>query len=155
MLRALGDYGSLMLFPDKLFMERQVFAAPGLANPEDESVYLALGGGGRADARGVRRRGVLAGTGPQPAAASARAGSCSGSCRSPTSSPSTPAWPNTGSTCRASGFLLFLAGVALDLPISPAAAARRFAVAPRLVLLAVGALARADVVAAPSTGATS
>ena len=33
MIRALGDYGSLMLFPDKLFMERQVFAAPGLANP--------------------------------------------------------------------------------------------------------------------------
>ena len=43
MLRALGDYGSLMLFPAKLFMERQVFAAPGLANPEDASVYLALG----------------------------------------------------------------------------------------------------------------
>ena len=42
MIRALGDYGSLMLFPDKLFMERQVFAAPGLANPEDESVYRAL-----------------------------------------------------------------------------------------------------------------
>ena len=43
MLRALGDYGSLMLFPDKLFMERQVFAAPGLANPADASVYFALG----------------------------------------------------------------------------------------------------------------
>ncbi len=43
MLRALGDYGSLMVFPAKLFMERQVFAAPGLANPEDESVYFALG----------------------------------------------------------------------------------------------------------------
>ncbi len=43
MLRALGDYGSLMLFPAKLFMERQVFAAPGLANPEDASVYFALG----------------------------------------------------------------------------------------------------------------
>ncbi len=43
MLRALGDYGSLMIFPAKLFMERQVFAAPGLANPADDSVYFALG----------------------------------------------------------------------------------------------------------------
>jgi tetratricopeptide (TPR) repeat protein len=43
MIRALGDYGSLMLFPSRLFMERQVFAAPGLASPEDESVYFALG----------------------------------------------------------------------------------------------------------------
>ncbi len=43
MLRALGDYGSLMIFPAKLFMERQVFAAPGLANPADASVYFALG----------------------------------------------------------------------------------------------------------------
>jgi tetratricopeptide (TPR) repeat protein len=43
MIRALGDYGSLMLFPDKLFMERQVFAAPGLANPPDPAVYTALG----------------------------------------------------------------------------------------------------------------
>ena len=46
MIRALGDYGSLMLFPDKLFMERQVFAAPGLAHPEEASVYLALAVGG-------------------------------------------------------------------------------------------------------------
>ena len=43
MLRALGDYGSLMLFPVKLFMERQVFAAPGLANPADDAVYFTLG----------------------------------------------------------------------------------------------------------------
>ena len=43
MLRALGDYGSLLIFPAKLFMERQVFAAPGLANPADDSVYFALG----------------------------------------------------------------------------------------------------------------
>lgn len=43
MLRALGDYGSLLLFPDKLFMERQVFAAPGLANAENESFYRILG----------------------------------------------------------------------------------------------------------------
>ena len=42
MIRALGDYGSLMLFPDKLFMERQVFAAPGLASPADAGVYTAL-----------------------------------------------------------------------------------------------------------------
>lgn len=43
MIRALGDYGSLLLFPVKLFMERQVFAAPGLANPADDAVYFALG----------------------------------------------------------------------------------------------------------------
>jgi tetratricopeptide (TPR) repeat protein len=42
MIRALGDYGSLMLFPDKLFMERQVFAAPGLANPAGAMVYTSL-----------------------------------------------------------------------------------------------------------------
>ncbi len=41
-LRALGDYGSLLLFPAKLFMERQVFAAPGLANAEDETFYHTL-----------------------------------------------------------------------------------------------------------------
>lgn len=43
MIRALGDYGSLMIFPDKLFMERQVFAAPGLQNADDDAVYFALG----------------------------------------------------------------------------------------------------------------
>jgi tetratricopeptide (TPR) repeat protein len=43
MIRALGDYGGLLLFPKKLFMERQVFAAPGLANPPDASVYFAMG----------------------------------------------------------------------------------------------------------------
>lgn len=43
MIRALGDYGSLMIFPDKLFMERQVFAAPGLENADDAAVYFALG----------------------------------------------------------------------------------------------------------------
>ena len=42
MLRALGDYGSLLLFPDKLFMERQVFSAPGLANAQDEFLYNTL-----------------------------------------------------------------------------------------------------------------
>lgn len=43
MIRALGDYGSLLIFPHKLFMERQVFAAPGLQNPDDDAVYFALG----------------------------------------------------------------------------------------------------------------
>ncbi len=42
MIRALGDYGSLLLFPVKLFMERQVFAAPGLASPADDAVYFTL-----------------------------------------------------------------------------------------------------------------
>ena len=48
MLRALGDYGSLLLFPDKLFMERQVFAAPGLANAPDEVFYTSLAVSGAA-----------------------------------------------------------------------------------------------------------
>ena len=42
MLRALGDYGSLMLYPKELFMERQVFAAPGLDNTADDALYLSL-----------------------------------------------------------------------------------------------------------------
>ena len=42
MLRALGDYGSLLLFPDKLFMERQVFAPPGLADAPDAFFYHML-----------------------------------------------------------------------------------------------------------------
>ncbi len=42
MLRALGDYGSLLLFPKELFMERQVFAAPGLDNAPDEALYFSL-----------------------------------------------------------------------------------------------------------------
>lgn len=42
MLRALGDYGSLLLYPNQLFMERQVFAAPGLANAQDEFFYNTL-----------------------------------------------------------------------------------------------------------------
>ena len=42
MLRALGDYGSLLVFPKALFMERQVFAAPGLANSQDEWFYHTL-----------------------------------------------------------------------------------------------------------------
>ena len=42
MLRALGDYSRLMIFPDALFMERQVFAAPGLENPADPAYYNAL-----------------------------------------------------------------------------------------------------------------
>ena len=42
MLRALGDYGSLMLYPKKLFMERQVFAAPGASQPGDDARYLSL-----------------------------------------------------------------------------------------------------------------
>ena len=42
MLRALGDYGSLLVFPNKLFMERQVFAAGSLAGTPDEALYLSL-----------------------------------------------------------------------------------------------------------------
>ncbi len=42
MLRALGDYGSLLIFPKDLFMERQVFAAPGLANAQDAWFYHLL-----------------------------------------------------------------------------------------------------------------
>ena len=46
MIRALGDYGSLMIFPYKLFMERQVFAAPGLSNPGAAGFYHALAAAG-------------------------------------------------------------------------------------------------------------
>ncbi len=46
MLRALGDYARLMLFPHRLFMERQVFAAPGLTNPSTALFYNALAAGG-------------------------------------------------------------------------------------------------------------
>lgn len=46
MLRALGDYGNLLLFPSRLFMERQVFAAPGLANARSPLFYHALAFGG-------------------------------------------------------------------------------------------------------------
>ena len=46
MLRALGDYAGLMLFPHRLHMERQVFAAPGLGNPESPAFYFGLAVGG-------------------------------------------------------------------------------------------------------------
>ena len=46
MLRALGDYGSLLLFPKDLFMERQVFASPGLANAREAWFYHTLFFGG-------------------------------------------------------------------------------------------------------------
>ena len=42
MLRALGDYGSLMVYPKELFMERQVFTPPGLEKPGDDALYLSL-----------------------------------------------------------------------------------------------------------------
>ena len=42
MLRALGDYGSLMVYPKELFMERQVFAPPGQEKPGDDALYLSL-----------------------------------------------------------------------------------------------------------------
>ncbi len=46
-LRALGDYGSLLLFPGKLLMERQVFPAPNVALTfEDRVFYESLTAGG-------------------------------------------------------------------------------------------------------------
>ena len=42
MLRALGDYGSLMLYPKALFMERQVFSAPGLDQSANDALYFSL-----------------------------------------------------------------------------------------------------------------
>ena len=41
-LRALGDYAGLLLFPHNLHMERQVFAAPGLGHPESPTFYFSL-----------------------------------------------------------------------------------------------------------------
>ena len=107
MLRALGDYGSLMLFPAKLFMERQVFAAPGLANPEDASVYFALGVAGVMMIVGAHRRGALARTRTNAPARGCGRGSRSGFCRCRTCFPSTPASRSTGFTCPASGSCFF------------------------------------------------
>ena len=139
MIRALGDYGSLMLFPDKLFMERQVFAAPGLANPDEESVYLALAAGGVAmlaafaagacwpgRGRNLRRFGAgwfLLGFLPISNLFSLNASVAEH-------------WLYLPSI----GFLLFLTGVGLDLPFSSVPPRRRAVFAMTAVLLAAGAL---------------
>ena len=139
MIRALGDYGSLMLFPDKLFMERQVFAAPGLANPDDESFYRALAAGGvlmlvafaagafwPGQGRNLRRFGAgwfLLGFLPISNLFSLNASVAEH-------------WLYLPSI----GFLLFLAGVALDLPFSSLPPRRVTALAAGGVLLAAAAL---------------
>ena len=139
MIRALGDYGSLMLFPDKLFMERQVFAAPGLANPEDESFYRALAVAGvlmlaaftagafwPGPGRNLRRFGAgwfLLGFLPISNLFSLNASVAEH-------------WLYLPSI----GFLLFLAGVVLDLPFSSLPPRRAAAMATMAVLLAAGAL---------------
>lgn len=117
MIRALGDYGSLMIFPYKLFMERQVFAAPGLANPQAAGFYHALAAAGvltlaalaagawwPGHGRALRRFGAswfLFGFLPISNLFSLNASVAEH-------------WLYLPSI----GFLLFLAGVALDLPIS-------------------------------------
>jgi tetratricopeptide (TPR) repeat protein len=132
MIRALGDYGSLLLFPDKLFMERQVFAAPGLANPPDPAVYTALGVAGVLLALGLVGGAFWRGRGQRLRAVGA-------------------AWFGVGFlpisnlfSLNASvaehwlylpsiGFLLFVVGVGLDLPFRSPRAPR---LAVGLVLLA-------------------
>ena len=42
MLRALGDYFGLLLFPYRLHMEREVFASPALATPQSPAFYFGL-----------------------------------------------------------------------------------------------------------------
>ena len=136
MLRALGDYGSLMLYPKELFMERQVFAAPGLSRPEDDALYLslALAGVGMLTAfaagawwqgrgRTLRRFGAgwfLLGFLPVSNLFTLNASVAEH-------------WLYLPSI----GFLLFLAGVAVDLPVGrlfPAAGDGRRAAVPALVL---------------------
>jgi tetratricopeptide (TPR) repeat protein len=136
MIRALGDYGSLLLFPAKLFMERQVFAAPGLANPPDPAVYTALGVAGVLLALGLVAGAFWPGRGQRLRAVGA-------------------AWFGVGFlpisnlfSLNASvaehwlylpsiGFLLFVGGVGLDLPFRSPRAPR---LAAGLVLLAALAL---------------
>ncbi len=139
MIRALGDYGSLMVFPDKLFMERQVFAAPGLAHPEDPSVYLALAVGGVLTLVAFAVGAALPGRGRNLR----RFGAC---------------WFLLGFlpisnlfSLNASvaehwlylpsiGFLLFLLGAALDLPFTSLSRRQLAAVAATAVVLAATAL---------------
>ncbi len=141
MLRALGDYAGLLLFPHRLHMERQVFAAPGLGSPESPAFYLTLAVGGAlllvAFAAGVclpgrgrllRRCGAgwfLIGFLPVSNLFALNASVAEH-------------WLYLPSI----GFLLFLAGVALDLPWGRLAAARLPVgpVACALVILAAGSL---------------
>ena len=140
MLRALGDYGSLMLYPKELFMERQVFAAPGLGQPGDDTLYfsLALSGVGMLAAfaagawwqgrgRTLRRFGAgwfLLGFLPVSNLFTLNASVAEH-------------WLYLPSI----GFLLFLAGVAVDLPVRglfpPAKDGRRAAVPALALALAV------------------
>ena len=141
MLRALGDYGRLMVFPDRLLMERQVFAAPALANPADPSYYaaLAITGAGvlAAFAVGV----CLPGRGRRLRRVGAAwffIGFLPVSNLFSLNASVAEHWLYLPSI----GFLLFLAGAALDLSWRQwTAAVRPPAVAPVvLVLLATGAL---------------
>ncbi len=134
MLRALGDYGSLLLYPKELFMERQVFAAPGLDNAANEALYLslALSGVGMLTAfaagawwpgggRGLRRAGAvwfLVGFLPVSNLFALNASVAEH-------------WLYLPSI----GFLLFLAGVSVDLPWHRLGLPNRAASAPALALL--------------------
>ena len=140
MFRALGDYGRLMLFPDELYMERQVFAAPGLANPADPTYYTALAVAGALVLAAFAAGAVLPGCGRQLrrfGAAWFLAGFLPISNLFPLNASVAEHWLYLPSI----GFLLFLAGVALDVPwprLSPRLA--RPGIAAAAVAVAVAAL---------------
>ena len=115
MLRALGDYGRLMVFPDRLYMERQVFAAPGLANPDDPAYYDTLAVTGALVLAAFAAGAWLPGRGRtlrRVGAAWFLAGFLPVSNLFPLNASVAEHWLYLPSV----GFLLFLAGVALDVP---------------------------------------
>ncbi len=136
MIRALGDYGSLMLFPDKLFMERQVFAAPGLANPADAAVYTSLAIAGVLLGLSFASGAVWPGRGRLLRRVGAGwfvAGFLPISNLFSLNASVAEHWLYLPSI----GFLLFLTGVCLDLPVS---ARRAPFLGGALIVLAAGAL---------------
>ena len=136
MIRALGQYGSLLLFPRKLFMERQVFAAPGLASPASAGFYLALALGGLAFAMALLAGVLWPGRGRLLRRVGAGwfiAGFLPISNLFSLNASVAEHWLYFPSI----GFFLFLGGVGLDLPLNP----RRVpALGFALVLLAAVAL---------------
>jgi tetratricopeptide (TPR) repeat protein len=136
MIRALGDYGSLMLFPDKLFMERQVFAAPGLANPAGAAVYAWLAVAGVLLALALLAGAAWPGRGRRLRCAGAAwfaIGFLPISNLFSLNASVAEHWLYLPSI----GFLLFLLGVCVDLPLNPR---RAPALGAALILLAAAAL---------------
>jgi tetratricopeptide (TPR) repeat protein len=138
MIRSLGDYGSLMIFPYKLFMERQVFAAPGLEDPPDPVFYATLGIAGGLLAAAFAAGALCPGRGRalrRFGAAWFVAGYLPVSNLFPLNASVAEHWLYLPSI----GFLLFLAGVLMDLAIVRSKRAAPAVLA--LVAICAGALA--------------